>query len=39
LHSGDSPYAPILTMTQSTPHAQQVYEDMIAELKKNKGSQ
>jgi hypothetical protein len=39
LHSGDSPYAPILTMTQSTPHARQVYEDMIAELKKNKGSQ
>jgi len=39
LHSADSPYAPILTMTQSTPHARQVYEDMIAELKKNKGSQ
>ncbi len=38
-HSGDSPYAPILTMTQATPHAQQVYENMIAELKKNKGSQ
>lgn len=39
LNSGDSPYAPILTMTQSTPHAQQVYENMIAELEKNKGSQ
>jgi len=39
LQSGDSPYAPILTMTQSTPHAQQVYEDMIAELEKNKGNQ
>jgi SAM-dependent methyltransferase len=39
LQSGDSPYAPILTMTQSTPHAQQVYENMIAELNKNKGSQ
>lgn len=39
LQSGDSPYAPILTMTHSTPHAQQVYEDMIAELEKNKGRQ
>lgn len=39
LQSGDSPYAPILTMTQSTPHAQQVYADMIAELEKNKGRQ
>ena len=39
LHSGDSPYAPILTMTQATPHAQKVYENMIAELEKNKGSQ
>jgi hypothetical protein len=38
LQSGDSPYAPILTMTKSTPHAQQVYENMIAELEKNKGS-
>ncbi len=39
LDSGDSPYAPILTMTKSTPHAQRVYEEMIAELEKNKGSQ
>ena len=39
LQLGDSPYAPILTMTQATPHAQQVYENMIAELNKNKGSQ
>ena len=39
LQSGDSPYAPILTMTQSTPHARQVYADMIAELEKNKGRQ
>ncbi len=39
LQSSDSPYAPVLTMTKSTPHAQQVYENMIAELEKNKGSQ
>jgi O-antigen chain-terminating methyltransferase len=39
LQSGDSPYAPILTMTESTPHARQVYVDMIAELEKNKGRQ
>lgn len=38
LQSSDSPYAPVLTMTKSTPHAQQVYENMIAELEKNKGS-
>jgi O-antigen chain-terminating methyltransferase len=39
LQSDDSPYAPILTMTESTPHARQVYVDMIAELEKNKGRQ
>ena len=37
--SGDAPYAPILTTTQATPHAQHVYENMIAELEKNKGRQ
>ena len=39
LQSGDSPYAPTLTMTESTPHARQVYADMIAELEKSKGRQ
>jgi hypothetical protein len=39
LYTGDSAYAPILTMTESTPHARQVYADMIAELEKNKGRQ
>lgn len=39
LQLGDSPYAPILTMTESTSHAQQVYADMIAELEKSKGRQ
>jgi O-antigen chain-terminating methyltransferase len=39
LQLGDSPHAPILTMIESTPHAKQVYADMIAELEKSKGRQ